>query len=85
MESLHNQEWAYLPKFSALDSTSGMRLVHLMSLWLESRVEVEIEVGGGGFQGFAGFPCGGGCARGFDGDSARSYFQWRVAFWPQTK
>jgi len=31
-ESLHNQEGAYLPKFSALDSTSGMRLVHLSAL-----------------------------------------------------
>ena len=31
-DSLHHQEWAYLPKFSALDSTSSMRLVHLSGL-----------------------------------------------------
>ena len=48
-------------------------------------VEKDFEVGGVGFRGFVGFSAGGDCARGFDGDCPGSYFQWRVAFWPQTK
>ena len=35
-------------------------------------IEMDFEVGGGGFQGFVGFSAGGGCASGFDSDGARS-------------
>jgi hypothetical protein len=46
---------------------------------------MDFEVGGGGFEGFVGFSSGGGCAGVIDTDGAGRYFQWRVAFWPQTK